>query len=183
MRTNKRSAFTLMEVLVVMTIFVILAAVGVPLAQTMLIDARMTAAGDLVRARMADARSYALDQGRPWRLGFIPNTGKFQLAPDDSPEWDNVNQDATEEVDLIRGELPRDIIFGVEQGDVLGPNGSPAAGAKWETMGVYQWDGSARDDVTTYFGKGGLIPMRVNLRGLTGGVSIELPVVVKGETP
>ncbi len=62
-----------------------------------------------------------------------------------------------------------------------GPPARERRGAKWETIAVYKWDGSAIDDSTIYFGKHGVIPMRVNVRGLTGAVSIETPIMVRDQ--
>jgi type II secretory pathway pseudopilin PulG len=178
---NNRPAYTLIEIMCVLAIVVAATAVGVPICESMLVDARTAAAGDMVRGRLADTRAKALDEGRSWRLGFLANSGIFQLAPDDSPEWDSATTDLTRTPDVIRDELPKDIIFGLNQGDVISAAHSGAPGSKWETIAVYKWDGSASDDTTVYFGKGGLLPMRVNVRSLTGAVSIEVPMMVKDQ--
>jgi len=179
----KRPAYTLIEILCVLAIVVAAAAIGVPIFQSMIADARVSAAGDMVRGRLADTRSKALDEGRSWRLGFLANTGVFQLAPDDAPEWESPTTDLTRTPTLIRDELPKDVVFGVNQGDVMAAVHPGSPGSKWETIAVYKWDGSANDDTTVYFGKGGLVPMRVNVRALTGAVSIEVPMIVKDEQP
>ncbi len=92
---TRRRAFTLLEVLAVVAIIVLVSAIGVPVIQTMLVDARVSASGDMVRGRLADTRAKALDEGRSWRLGFLPNTGVFQLAPDDAPDWDGASTEPT----------------------------------------------------------------------------------------
>jgi prepilin-type N-terminal cleavage/methylation domain-containing protein len=176
-----RPGYTLIEIMCVVAIVVAVTAIGTPLLQSMLVDAHISAAADMVRGRLADTRSKALDEGRSWRLGFLPGTGSFQLAPDDSQEWETVTAGLIRQPDLIRDELPKDIIFGLNQGDVLSAAGAGAPGSKWETIAVYKWDGSANDDSTIYFGKGGLVPMRVNVRSLTGAVSIEVPMNVKDQ--
>jgi prepilin-type N-terminal cleavage/methylation domain-containing protein len=180
---STRPGYTLLEIMCVMAILVIVSAVSVPVIQSMLVDARMTAAGDMVRARLADTRAKAMDEGRSWRLGFLPGSSTFQLAPDDSTEWDTTSQDTIRLQDLIRDELPRDIVLALNQADIEGASGTAAPAGKWETVAVYKWDGSAMDDTTTYFGKAGMTPMRVNVRSLTGAVSIEVPMLVKAGQP
>lgn len=183
-----RSGITLFEMICVLAILIIVAAVGIPMVQAMLDDAHVTAAGDMIRARLADARSKAMDQGRSWRLSFQPGSGVFQLAPDDSSDWGDTsasNPNATPTSPTgpddmaIKDELPKGIVFGLNQGDVQGGGGGAAGGnGGWQTIVVYQWDGSALDDSTIYFGKHGTVPMRINVRGLTGAVSIEVPIDV-----
>lgn len=179
----KRQAYTLMEIVCVVAIIAAAAAMSVPVWQTMLTDARMTAAGDQVRARLADARSKAMEQGVPWKFAYIPGTGVYQLAPEDSQDWSSTDTTPTRTDVLIRDELPKDVVFGMNQSDIQNASegGSSAGGAGWQTIGVYLYAGDARDDVTTYFGKPGLMPMRVRLRGMTGVVTIEVPREVKDQ--
>jgi type II secretory pathway pseudopilin PulG len=168
-----RSAYTLMEIILVMAIIVIVGAISIPAMQTMLADARFSAAGDCVRGRLADTRANAMQEGRPWKLGFIANTGVYQLAPEDSSEWDNPSQELVEKADVTRDELPKDIVFSLNQEDILNSQQALPPGPGWETIAIYLPDGSARDDATVYFGKPGMGPNRAVLRGLTGSVSME----------
>lgn len=181
--TTRRQAYTLIELMLVMALMVIATALSVPVIQTMLADARITASGDLIRARTADTRALAMEEGRPWKLGFIAGTGVFQLAPESSSAWDGANQDPVRQVDLIRDELPKDVIFALSAGDISGNIPPSSAGNSWETIAVYLPDGSARSDSTTYFGHQGIMPLRMVLRGLTGAVAIEVPADAKGNAP
>jgi prepilin-type N-terminal cleavage/methylation domain-containing protein len=172
MRSNRR-AFTLMEIILVVVIMVIVTAIAIPVIRSMLTDSRSTAAGDLVRGRLAEARSRAMEDGRPWRIGCIPGTGMIQVAPEDSQEWAHPSQDIIEMIDLIRDQLPGDLIFGLSMDEIAG--GSASSGGGWETMAVYLPGGDAREDRTVYFGATGFYPRRVSLRCLTGAVAIEDP--------
>lgn len=183
MRSNQRAGLTLMELLMVMALIVIVAAVAVPVWQTMLADARETAAADMVRARMAETRARAMETGRPWRLACIPNTDAFQMAPDDSTAWEQVEQSSKHEAELKRDKLPEGIVFAVNPGDISGSSQPGTPGTEWRTLAVYQFDGSARDDSITYFGKMGLMPMGVELRGLTGSVTLKSATEVKASLP
>jgi type II secretory pathway pseudopilin PulG len=173
MRTA-RPAHTLMEMMVVMAIIVIVAAISIPVMQSMLTDSSITAAGDEVRAKLAEARASAMSEGRPWRLAFIPNTGTYQLAPEESSEWENPVQDEANQPDLIRGALPKGIVFSLNQEDIMNNPDRLPGGGNWETIAIYEPQGNTRDDTTVYFGKPGLGPNRVKVRSLTGAVSMEI---------
>ncbi len=183
MRLNRRAGFTLMELLMVMALIIIAAAVGIPVWQTMLADARQTSAGDMIRARMAETRARAMESGRPWRVACIPNTPVFQIAPDDSTVWEQMERTPKHEAELKRDELPKDIVFAINPGDIAGSPQPGTPGTEWHTLAVYQFDGSAREDSITYFGKMSLMPMGAELRGLTGSVTMKSAAEVKASLP
>jgi prepilin-type N-terminal cleavage/methylation domain-containing protein len=172
---TKRRAFTLIEIILVVMIILIVMALSIPVMRSMLTDSRTTAAGDMVRAKLAEARSRAMEDGRPWRVGFICGTGVIQIAPEDSQEWGQTGQDATEMVDLVRDLLPPEIVFGLSMDEIAGNTGDATPGGSWETMAVYLPAGDAREDRNVYFGKTGFYPRRVSLRCLTGVATIEDP--------
>jgi len=124
-----------------------------------------------------------MDQGLPWKLGFIAKTGVFQLAPEGSSVWNGTDQTPTEEADLIRDELPKDIVFALNAGDISSATEPGAGGSKWEVIATYLPDGSARDDSMVYFGKPGIVPLRARVRALTGAVAVEVPVNGQGDQP
>lgn len=176
-----RRGFTLLEVILVMVIMVIATAIAVPVIQSMLDDAHMTAGADMVRARLADARAKALDSGTPWKVAYLPNSGIFQLAAEDADAWSDSDQTPDETPEFMRGELPKDIILAVNRDDIAGAAGAPQASGGWQTLAVFTGDGSARDDGTVYVGKPGLMPLRVRVRALTGTVSLDVPALVKDQ--
>jgi type II secretory pathway pseudopilin PulG len=183
MKKTRRSAYTLLEIILVMAVLVVVMGVSIPVAQTMFLDARISASADVLRAQMAEARSRAMEDGRPWRVGFLPNTGIYQLAPEDAPCWSNPDKASVEGVELIRGELPKEIIIALSYGGIADQKETPSAGGTWETMGIYLAEGYAREDATVYFGKPGLAPMRLQLRGLTGVVNIQDSFTAKADQP
>jgi type II secretory pathway pseudopilin PulG len=180
-RVVRRAGYTLFELVVVVALVVLVASLSFPYFLTLMADARIEAAGDMIRARMADARSMALEQGRPYRFGFLPGTGKFQVAPDDSSDWDSVQDGEDERDDLIRGQLPEGVIFVTDAG-ALRSGSAPGQGNGWQLGGVFLPEGGARgatnsdgtssDDVTFYFGQSGIAPMGMRLRGLTGTLRV-----------
>src|SRR5438067_1992172 len=135
-RSHQRPAYTMLEIILVMVIIVIAAGLSIPLMQTMLADGRITASGDQVRGQMAEARARAMDEGRPWKFGFIAGTGYYQLAPEDSSEWDNQSQEPDASAEVIRDQLPKDIIFALSHEAIFNSAGGGGGGG-WETGAVF----------------------------------------------
>ncbi|NOX56091.1 MAG: prepilin-type N-terminal cleavage/methylation domain-containing protein [Planctomycetes bacterium] len=82
-RTNKRAAFTLLEVLLVVTLLAILASVVVPAAQTQPTPTLKSTA----RAFVSDlryARSLAIQYNAPVIVRFDPANGTYEIAWSDS---------------------------------------------------------------------------------------------------
>ncbi len=175
-KSTAREAFTLLELMLVMALLVIIGGLSFPLAKSMIMDARLSAAGDMVRARVADCRANAMEQGRPWRIGYLPGSQVIQLAPEDAADWDSEEKEPIKKENVMRAVLPRDVVF-VENTDPGADAAAPAG--RWKIIGVYLADGSARDDATAYFGYPDTLPMRVRVRGLTGAVIVETPVEAK----
>src|SRR6516225_4148084 len=77
-----RRGYTLLELMLVMAVMLMVGAMTVPMLYDSLYgDIKVTAAADKVRARWADCRWQAIEQGRPYRFAVIPNTGKFRIEP------------------------------------------------------------------------------------------------------
>jgi hypothetical protein len=170
-------------------------AVTFPSLTALLTDARLDASGDLIRARMADARSMAMEQGRAIRFGFLPGTGQFQIAADDNDAlWSNVQESTpVEDDDHIRGVLLEEVLFSTDIGTLSNSaGGAPTSSGGWQTGGVFLANGEARpltnpdgttsDDLTFYFGKAGFAPMGIRLRGMTGMVRVFDPAL-EGDQP
>jgi type II secretory pathway pseudopilin PulG len=175
----------LLEVCVVTAIIAAIAALTLPSITGMFGDARLDAASDMVQARLADARSMAMEQGKAFRFGYMPGTGMYQIAPDDSPLWQSSGpQQGAEPIDKddqLTGELPQDVKFSHEPG-AFSNSGGPGTGNGWQVGGIFLPDGTARggmnpdgttiDDVTFYYGMAGRGPHGVRVRGLTGTVRL-----------
>src|SRR5438270_551029 len=137
----RRHSYTLIELIIVVAIMVIAAGIAVPIIRSVLSDTRQSSSGDAVRAQLAETRARAMDEGRPWRLAYLPGTGFYQYAPEDA-DWSQVQTYPDLKVDLVRDSLPEGIIFGATQQEIL--NGGGAAGSKWITIAVYLPAGNAR---------------------------------------
>lgn len=191
-----RRAFTLLEVALVLAIILVLAAVTVPSLETMYGDVKLTAATDLIRARWADARTQAIEEGRAYRFAIMAGQGNFRIAPDLGDYWNGGGGggDATQGL-VVEDELPEGITFSdsASAGSGTVANANPAgsdmavalqtqaqnAGASgadsggWVRVATFLPDGSTHDDVTITLTAPNARPVRLQLRALTGTVTTQ----------
>src|SRR5947209_20230643 len=112
---RRRAGYTLLELSIVAALILVIAGLTLPSITSMFASARLDAAGDMIRARMNDARSMAMEQGKPFRFAYVPGSGKFQIAADDSDLWNSVSDSGPIDADdQVRGELPDEIVFGTD---------------------------------------------------------------------
>jgi prepilin-type N-terminal cleavage/methylation domain-containing protein len=160
----RRNGYTLFELMVVLAIIGIIAAIVVPNFGTWFGSAKVTAAADMVRARWADGKSRAQEEGRPYKFAVQVGTGKLRLAPD-SPEFWGGSGGGDEKSLVIEDELPKDVVFASGQG-----GGSSSGGGEWSHAVTFNPDGSASDDYNICFNSQGSRPVELRLRGATGSV-------------
>jgi prepilin-type N-terminal cleavage/methylation domain-containing protein len=158
------AGFTLFELMLVMMIILVAAAVSIPAIDAMMGDSRVKAARDLVRARWADIRGRAILEGRPYKFSIIENTGKFRIEPEDG----NTPSDDGDDPLIAEEELPGQVPFVKDQASA----GAASGAGDYETLAVYLPDGTARDDVQIMFGKQGGRLIGLQLRALTGAVTM-----------
>lgn len=167
-----RAGFTLLELMLVMLIILIASALAVPAIDALMTDGRVKAARDMVRARWADIRGRAMQEGRPYKFSIMDQTGKFKIEPEDS----NAPSDTDDSPLILEGELPQDVLFSKSAGGTgasgAGASGMPPGSSDYETLAVYLADGTARDDVQVMFGKAGDRLIGLKLRALTGAVTM-----------
>lgn len=163
-----RSAYTLMEVILVMAILVAMAAFAFPVVTSMYSNSRLNAASDMIRARWTEARSRAIEERRPYRFAVKDNSGKFRVAPETAEFWDDAesgdNPDDDREALIVEGCLPDRVIF--NEGSSTGGIGAEAQ--EWRKLVTFLPDGTAREDVEISFGTQGTRPLSLKLRSATG---------------
>lgn len=147
--------------MLVLAALILFAAMIVPSIDTMYGELRLNAAADLVRARWADARSHAIDEGVPYRFEVKPGTGQFRIAQDSDASASGPSP--AEEA------LPDGVTFAATNNSTAG---SEASG-EWVTMATFLSDSSAKEDVIVRFAARGCRPMILSLRALTGAVHVE----------
>ena len=163
------SGFTLFELMLVMAVILIAGAITVPAIDSMMADGRLKAARDMVQARWADAQGRAMKEGRPYKFSVIYQTGQFKVEPEDPDAASDADDAVTSDKGFtVEGELPTGILFAKDDGSV----GKAGGGSNYEPLAVFLEDGTARDDVRIMFGKEGNQPIGLQVRALTGTVSM-----------
>jgi type II secretory pathway pseudopilin PulG len=169
---QRRPAFTLLEILLVLVILILLAAVAYPTLSGMYGDVRVKAAGDQVRAAWTEARSNAIEGGRDYRFSVQPGTGKFRVAPNSQSFWDGSNgasdpPDPNAPPPLVQeGELSGGIVFDVS-------SDLPSDGT-WTTVVVFksQGDCSADTEISLKEADDDGTPIVIRVRAMTGAISV-----------
>lgn len=169
LRRQRRSAFTLLEILLVLAILIALGAMIYPTLSGMYGDVRVKAAADDVQASWTEARAHAIEEGRSYRFAVQPNTGIFKVAPDADGFWDGSGgqQDENEPPPFTQeGELSSGIQFDV-------PADLPSSGG-WSTVVVFNPDGGCSQDVevTLKEDDADAAPVIVKVRAMTGAISV-----------
>jgi Tfp pilus assembly protein FimT len=168
-----------MELALVVALLVIVAAVALPVINSMQAGPRLTAATDMVRANLSQARSKAIEDRRGYRFAVKAGTGDFRVAPDSSDFWpdssassSSIPTDPDDPATVIDGTLPEKVTF-----DVSGSGSSQGGGSGWTTVVTFQADGTASEDAQVCFRTQGASPATLRLRATTGLITeAALPV-------
>jgi type II secretory pathway pseudopilin PulG len=89
---RQRTAFTLVEMILVLAVLMVAFAIALPLAETLFRGPSTRAAADTVRAAIAQARTHAMEEGRSYRFGVLPGGVAYRVAPDDDSFWSGSGQ-------------------------------------------------------------------------------------------
>ncbi|CAN5461344.1 hypothetical protein BH10PLA2_BH10PLA2_21520 [soil metagenome] len=187
-----RGAFTLFELLLVCAVIALLSAMAYPSIEGMYSGYRVGASADQVRAAWAQARTYAMDESRSYRFSVKPGTSEFRIAPDASSYWMGSDEPQPDDdrvnPPLIKAdEITKPIVFNIVDSPQQLPQDAVSQQAPtstsvgqldgaWTTIAVFLPDGSAQDDVKISLQSGGSKPTTLQLRALTGIVTIRSPV-------
>jgi prepilin-type N-terminal cleavage/methylation domain-containing protein len=165
-----RRGFTMLEMLLVLAVVLVMAAVAAPSMEALQADSRLYAAADIIRARWADARARAAEDGIAYRFGVVQQTGRFRVAPDAGEFWSG-DGPATPETDVpplvLEDTLPRGVAFA----DAANPTGE--GGGDFVPLVTFLPDGTARENVAIAFRAGSGRALILRLRALTGAVTVE----------
>jgi len=167
-----RRGLTLFELLVVLALLVVIAALAVPTLEGMSPYFKTTAAVDQVRAHWNEARVHSIEEGRPYRFAIKPNTGSYRVAPDSAQYWGGnegngggQSDDSGTKLDLS-DDLPDGVTFSYGGGG--GSDG-------WSTIVTFLPDGTTLEDVEVMFQSTGTRPMGLRIRSLTGTITAIRP--------
>jgi prepilin-type N-terminal cleavage/methylation domain-containing protein len=166
-----RPAYTLFELMLVLALITILAALAIPSLEAMYGQYRLTAAVDQVRGAWATARAHALDEGVPYRFSIMPYGSSYRIAPDGTAPQESSNSGLVLEETLPKG-VRFSLINAAGSGDI---NSSPPPGntdsSTWFGVAVFLPDGTTRQDVELLFEGRGARSRILSLRALTGIVT------------
>jgi prepilin-type N-terminal cleavage/methylation domain-containing protein len=168
----RRSAFTLLELMLVLAIILIVTAISYPSLQGYIADARLQAGADHLRAKFADARSYAIDSSQPYLFSVKPGESGYRLAPDMSSQSNNGQSSDPQSVDpnaiVVQDSMPSNIRFNLDASAASGVSSGDGY------IGVISFlpDGSCSDDKVIRLDLDGANPIEISIRGLTGAVKV-----------
>jgi type II secretory pathway pseudopilin PulG len=186
------TGYTVLELLLVLAVVGMLAAVAWPSVMRMQADHDLSAAVEQVRQQLASARTRAVHSGTAYQFRFEPNGRKYCVVPFEAePEPVNASSASSvpvgeEALQRAAGELSRRVSFRsptpspggstaaakLPEGVFRGlPNAGALASVGWSAPLVFSPDGSAIDAVLTIADQRGYC-VDVTVRGLTGGVTV-----------
>ncbi len=164
-----RRGYTLLELLVVLAVLLIL---GLAVSLTMegnYANTRQKAAADLIRARIADARSRAIERGEWFRVAVSEDGTRLRVAPD-TPQFATY---AANEAPAFLATVTEDR-FDKATAAVLADSGQePARDGEWITIATLKPDGTCKEEqVLVEVREGDLAPIYIRVRGVTGTASV-----------
>jgi type II secretory pathway pseudopilin PulG len=179
---TRRPAYTLFELIVVLAIIVVAGAIVIPSMAAMSPYYKVNGAADMVRAAWAEARAHAMEQGRPYRFSVEHGGSFFRVAPDRDDYWSS-GSGPSDDPDgpgfILEKPLPGGVRFALN-GEAPPASSSVADQGKdenrkpsgnWDTVCVFLFDGTAKQDVKVVFQVRGARPVMLQLRGLTGAAT------------
>jgi type II secretory pathway pseudopilin PulG len=184
MRSRRRPAVTLLELMLVAAIMLMFAALSYPTIRSMYSETRLQGASDAVRAAWSEAQAHAVNEGRAYRFAVIPGRGNYRVAPDSAEFWAGNGGGARSDSDnppyVLEKSLPRGMVFPDQNGSVPNnvteeetalPDGSVSVN-QWVTQVTFLPDGTAQDDAEVLLEYPGTRPIILRLRALTGSTTV-----------
>jgi Tfp pilus assembly protein FimT len=173
-----RPGLTLVELLVVLALLIILAAVTLPSFSGLRGNTDQQAAADLVRARVADARGRAMEFGTVYRLAVSADGTRLRLAPDGddfaSAPVDNPPAGASRASEDTLERATASVTTETTDPEAVS---APSAGAGgWMTVATFLPDGTCREcNMLVQVSETGFPPITIRVRGITGDARIVRP--------
>lgn len=175
---DTRRGYTLFELVVVMALLLLLAAVILPSIGAFRGDTRQRAAADAIRGELAVARARAKDEGQPYRVALSEDGARIRRGPESANFGEASGFDHASGSALVV-DYPFDHVTAavVADGDIA----APGADNGWVTIATVQPDGTCREDTA-------LIAIReddrgtlfLRVRGLTASARLLPPSAANG---
>lgn len=170
---SERPGLTLLELMVVLALLIILAAVTLPSYAGLKGNSDQRAAADQFRSRVADARGLAMQEALPYRLAINSDGTKIRVAPDTADFASTACSDeAYGGAKAIETTLVKTTVSIESETDAPDPMGSDS----WTTVATFLPNGTCREDATIVdVNEPGFPPIRILLRGVTGTAKVLQP--------
>ena len=167
---RSRAGYTLMEVLVVLAILIILAAILAPTFNSFSRDTKVKAATDTIMARIADARASAIERGLPYRLALSEDGMHIRIAPDDQAYANHTVMSDDEDNPLVaEADFPKDVTVQQIMDDEFQAVTDQAG---WTRVATFLPDGTCREDLAVLqVREPGVYTILIRIRGLTGAAT------------
>jgi len=183
---NRRAGFSLLELLLVVAILVLLAALVAPNVVARIQENRVVQAAEAVRDVIARSRTFALDAGVDYQFRYESSGRNFVVLPlEMEPVDSNSTFGDSETSNYVRltGELDNGLrLLAVDDdhqtvesletawfGQL--PNSLQLSQATWSSPIIFRFDGTA-DDAEFQVTTDDKVTVDLTIRGLTGSVSV-----------
>jgi prepilin-type N-terminal cleavage/methylation domain-containing protein len=169
-RRHHRSAFTIVEMLVVIAVIVILGAILVPSLVGFWSNNRTKAGVDITTARLSDARAAAISRGQAYRVCVSPDGRQVRVCPDESELVEQTSSGAGS-TPLVRTDtLPDTVVLTPMLTSTADGTSAPAAAEDgWVTLVTFLPDGTCRETSSEFqLAEPDVTPQVVRVRGMTG---------------
>ena len=183
MSQRKRRGVTLVELIAVMAVLIILGGVILPTLTATRRDVYVKAAADMVRGRMAEARSKAIENGQAYRFAISEDGRRIRIAPD---TYEALGEVATSDDDsspiLIReDDLPKGVTLQLTSDEA---EFAVQDSSGWKRLVTFQPDGTCREDsAEVIVSEKGVTPLLITVRGLTGATTTSKMPATAGAKP
>ena len=170
---RRRPGYTLMEVLLVMFVIIILGVAIVPTLEGMSRDSKSVATKDILMSRFHEARAYAIEEVRPYRVWVSTDGKRIKLAPEEVDSNGTPLIDPDVPFHTLEDLIP-DPVTVVANTDV-GQSGNPDE-TGWIPIATFLPDGSCRETTAEFIIiEPNVYKTYVKIRGMTGGVEFGVP--------
>ena len=161
----------MIELLVVMALILILGAVLLSSLSGVEGDRPIKAAGDILRARIAEARAKAMDDGISYRLSLSQDGRQVSIAPDDPSKASFASSQTQADSDDPRSSdnvFPKGVTARVVTDEGMT---SSADQNGWTRIATFEPLGTCKETVVeVLLSQPGVYSILVRMRGLTGSV-------------
>lgn len=171
-----RKGVTLLEILLVVAVISVLAAIAVPLWSNMLQTEKVSRGADILRAELGATRVMAIQEGEEYAFCYVPDTGQFWREPlSASTTTPPVAANQTDQLALPpKNNLPSGVVFSQGQAQEsirsqqIEQESGTAAGCN---RVIFYPDGTAQTAgiiIRNEYGDS----LQVTIRGITGSTSV-----------